>query len=404
MERMSGSHVKRRALIRHRSRISMRSSRLIDASRQTSHADESLPDGRDETVQLSGGRVDGHDTRSEGWDEPGTGALSPLRMPWSGWKLIVRQTIFELGSSQCSLAAGGCAFFSTLSLFPALSTLISLYGLVFDVQSVEPQLEVMRRLLPYGAYTLIGTQIHSLVTQPHSSLTIGLIFSFAVALWSASAATKSVLMALNIAYDVTEKRGFFAFQFMALATTFSGALGAGLTLAVMVALPALVHILPMYFGFSHLPYPLDFFMDYGTSALIKWGSTVLVLFFVFMALTMLYRFGPCRPAVAWRWVMPGSILSTLLWVLSSKIFSFYVAHYGGYNATYGPLGTVAAMMMWMFVSAYVVLLGAELNAGIEDRVVGRKPKLSAEAVEVMGEQRRVAEEVLRNAAAPSATP
>lgn len=313
--------------------------------------------------------------RALGLNAPGTGVSAPLKIPKDGWKIIMRQTIAELTTSQVSLAAAGCAFYATLSLFPALTTLISLYGLVFNITTVEPQLRTLRHVLPESAYELIFNQIHNLVSQPHSSLTIGLIFSLIVTLWSASASTKSMLSALNIAYGVQEKRGFFAFQAFSLATTLIAVMGAVLTLGLMVALPAIIDFLPHHFGLSHLPWPLSSLMTTGVRVTIQLGGPLLMLLFVFVAVSILYQYGPNRGLVAWRWIVPGSLVSTLIWVISSTIFSYYVSHYAAYSATYGPLGAVAAIMMWLWVSAYVVLFGAELNAATEDRVMGRQPKV-----------------------------
>ncbi|MBS1087522.1 YihY/virulence factor BrkB family protein [Gluconobacter wancherniae] len=306
---------------------------------------------------------------------PGTGANSPLSMPRAGWKLVLKQVVSEVGSSQTSLSAAGCAFYATLSLFPAISTLISVYGLAFDLQTVEPQLEVLRHLLPNAAYELIGGRIHTLVAQPHSSLTIGLIFSLTVALWSASASTKSVLSALNMAYNATESRSFLRFQAMALSMTLMAVVGACLTLALMVAAPALVDYLPKYLGFQPPP-PFDLLVSYGAPVVVRLVAPVLMLLFVFMAVSLLYRFAPCRTPAQWRWILPGSVVATMLWVITSLGFSWYVGHFASYGATYGPLGAVAAIMMWFFVSTYVVLFGAELNAGLEERAKGEQPRIT----------------------------
>jgi len=296
-------------------------------------------------------------------------------MPWGGWKLVFRQTISELGTSQISLAAAGCAFYATLSLFPAISTLISLYGLAFDLQTVEPQLAVLRNLLPPAAYTLIGERIHTLISSPHTSLTIGLIFSLTVALWSASASTKSILSALNIAYDTTEERTFLRFQGVALFTTLMAVIGAGLTLALMVALPALIDFIQTHFLVDRFPPPFNLLAGWAVPFIIRLAAPALMLLFVLGAVTLLYRYGPSRKRAPWRWTLPGSLIATLLWVISSVAFSWYVSHFASYGATYGPLGAVAAIMMWFFVSAYVVLLGAELNAGLESRIKGHIPKI-----------------------------
>ncbi len=329
-----------------------------------------------ESATLSGSRtVSGHAVPSEAGHSPaaaGTAdsdaASSPDRLHHAAWRVIAKHLFAEVGSSQTSLSAAGCAFYATLSLFPAISSLISLYGLAFDLQTVEPQLEVLRHLLPPSAYDLIGDRIHELISQPHSSLTIGLIFSLAVALWSASASTKSILSALNMAYNAQETRSFLKFQAIALSTTLTAILGAALTLALMVAAPALVDYLPRHVSFlSDPPFPVDLLLSYGAPMVVHTLAPLLMLLFVFIAVTLLYRFAPCRVHTQWRWIFPGSALATILWVITSLGFSWYVAHFASYGATYGPLGAVAAIMMWFFVSAYVVLFGAELNASLEAR-------------------------------------
>lgn len=335
-----------------------------------------------EDSHSDGASSSGANEEALGREAPGTGAKSPIHMPLGGWKLVLRQTLSNLGSSQTSLSAAGCAFYATLSLFPAISSLISVYGLIFDLQTVEPQLNVLRNLLPATAFELIASQIHTLIAQPHASLTLGLIFSTTIALWSASASTKSVLSALNLAYDVLETRGFFRFQFLALGVTFGAVVGACLTLALMVAFPALVDYMPdllNHFGLRNLPpellYIADYLMSYSTRYIVHFGAPALMLLFVFIAVTLLFRYGPCRDKPDWRWIVPGSLVATLLWVLTSLAFSYYVSHFASYGSTYGPLGAVAAIMMWFFVGTYVVLFGAELNAGLEDRMKGFNPKV-----------------------------
>ncbi|QDH18036.1 YihY/virulence factor BrkB family protein [Swingsia samuiensis] len=314
--------------------------------------------------------------RKYGLEGPGTGARSPFSMPWGGWKLVFRQVFSEAGSSETSLSAAGCAFYATLSLFPAISSLISVYGLVFDLNTVEPQLELLRHLLPPAAYTLIGGRIHELVSQPHTSLTIGLIFSLFIALWSASASTKSMLSALNMAYNVDESRGFISFQLTALITTLVTIMGAALTLALMVAAPALVDYLPDILGVQRLLPPFDWLVSYGARLFFHTLGPILMLLFVFVFVTLLYRFGPSRKASKWRWIIPGSLIATFFWVLTSLGFSWYVAHFASYSVTYGPLGAVAAIMMWFFVSVYVVLVGAEFNASLEERAKGSLPRIA----------------------------
>lgn len=229
----------------------------------------------------------------------------------------LRAILADSGDSQTSLSAAGCAFFATLSLFPALTASISIYGLVFDLQTVEPQLHVLQNLLPAAAYTLIVERIHVLVMQSHSSLTLGLVFSLLIALWTASAGSRSVISALNMAYHTKETRSFLQFQLLAFGTTFLTVLGACLTLALMVAAPAVIDYFPRYFTYvgldpRHLPDSLQFLMQKSTPILVHWLAPAIMLLFVFVAVCLFYRFAPCRHWTRWRWIFPGAVVATVL--------------------------------------------------------------------------------------------
>lgn len=306
------------------------------------------------------------ESHQTGTEKQGPTFERPSELKRSDWRSIFIQTAKSLISGPTTLVAAGCAFYTTLSLFPAISSLISIYGLAFDVQTVTPQLEVLRNLLPPSAYALIYDRIQTLVAEPHSSLTLNLVISLSVAIWSASAATRSILAALNIAYNTKESRSFLVFQVTALGMTLSAVLGAALTLALMVALPLLLN-LPAWLHIPTPPGSIEF--------AARWSGPVIMFTFQILATSVLYRFGPDRhhPAL-WRWVMPGALFATISWILSASGFSYYVAHIASYNATYGPLGAVIAIMMWFFVSAWVVLMGAELNAEMESYARGERRK------------------------------
>lgn len=297
------------------------------------------------------------DISSEAARELGRDARQPIQIPWTGWKRVLKRTFSEMISDRIGLAAAGCAFYATLALFPAISTMVSVYGLAFDPSTVEPQLRVLRNLLPRPAFLLISERVHTLVSQPRGTLTISLIIGTLVTLWSASAGTKSILAALNMAYEETETRSFVRFQLTALSMTLCAILGAALAVALLVFLPAVLDFIPRHFGFEAV--------EAGTQTLIRIGTPLLLLLFVGASFSLLYRFGPSRRSPSWHWVTPGSLVATLLWLLASTGFSYYVGHVASYDATYGPLGAVVGIMMWFFVTAYVVLLGAELNAELE---------------------------------------
>ena len=256
----------------------------------------------------------------------------------------------EAITDQVALAAAGCGFYATLALFPAISVLVSVYGLAFDVQSVEQQLAVVRTLLPAPAYTLIDDRVHELVSQANGTLSISLVVGLIVAFWSASAGTKSVLSALNVAYDTVEQRSILAFQLTALAMTLCAVVAAVLAIAVLVFLPAVI----AFVGLS----------DYS-AALINAFSRVLLVVLVGGTIALLYRFGSSRQPPPGQRILPGATLATLLWLVASAGLTFYVAHIASFGVTYGPLGAVVAIMLWFYLTAYAVLLGAEVNGQLE---------------------------------------
>ncbi|MFT8542741.1 YihY/virulence factor BrkB family protein [Acetobacter sp.] len=304
--------------------------------------------------------------RRTGHDTPNQVARLRFASPWvmsrGDWRTILSNTVKNLVFGPTTLVAAGCAFYTTLSMFPAISAMISIYGLVFDVQTVAPQMDILRNLLPPSAFNLLYDRVQTLVAEPPSSLTVNLIISLSVALWSASAATRSILSALNIAYNTRENRSFLVFQATAFAMTLSGILGAVLTLALLVAMPLFL-ALP---AILHIPTPPG-----SIEFLARWSGPVVMFTFETLALSALYRFGPDRKRrTQWRWVLPGALISTITWIIASLGLSYYVAHLASYNATYGPLGAFIAIMMWFFVTAWVVLMGAELNAQMEGYALG----------------------------------
>lgn len=313
---------------------------------------ETAQNRRDRVLSARAGRplADKTALRDPDAAEKGRWASRPSRIPWRGWKAVLQRTFLEMISDRVGLVAAGCAFWATLALFPALSMLITLYGLVFDPVSVEPQLAVLHRLLPPAVYTLIANRVHVLVSQSSHALTIGLAASVVVTLWSSATGTKSMLSALNMAYEEQERRSFLAFQVESLLITLAGIIGAVLALALLVGAPAFFAL----FGIArHL------------KTIIAIAGWVVLVAFVMISLGLLYRFGPSRRPAKWRWITPGSVVATILWVVAAILFSIYVARFASYGALYGPLATVAGVMIWFWVSSYAVLLGAELNAELE---------------------------------------
>ncbi len=277
---------------------------------------------------------------------PIAGKRWPWDLPRRSLPGVLGRTWRAISSDRVSLSASGCAFWATLALFPAISMLVSIYGLAFDPQTVEPQLQQLHPLLPPAAFALISNQVQALVSRSGTTLGASLLVSTTLAFWSASSGTKSMLSALNLAYEAQESRSFLRFQATGLLLTLCAIVGAVLGLAILVLLPAVID----FVGLSK--------HEQGLAALA--GHAVLVLY-VLLAIALMYYFGPNRPDARWRWFSTGSLLATLLWLGASVLFSAYVANVASYDATYGPLGAVAGVMIWFWVSSYLVLAGAELD-------------------------------------------
>ena len=251
-------------------------------------------------------------------------------------------------TQRVSLVAAGCAFYATLALFPGITMLISLYGLVYNPETVQPQLQYLANFLPPSAYLLIYDRIQTLVTAPTRGLGLGFIISLLIALWSASTGTKSILNALTMAYNESESRGMIRFQLIGLGMTLVAVLGSALAIGVLVAIPLVLALV----GLSA-----------DAKFLVGLLSSLLLLAFVLGALWLLYRYGPAsRNRIFFA---PGAGFATLLWLLGSWAFGAYVGHFAAYSVTYGPLSTLIGLMMWFYLSAYAVLFGAEVNAALD---------------------------------------
>lgn len=250
---------------------------------------------------------------------------------------------------QISLVAAGCAFYAMLALFPAISLSIAFYSVWFDPDTIEPQLAVLYRLLPEESYDLIADRVHHLVLNPATTLGWGVVVSTLIALWSASSGVRSLLGALNLAHGQDEERHWLAFYATAIAITLGAILAVTVGLAFLVALPTILTILKFPFR---------------DALLLRAASLGVLVCAVFLAISTLYRFGPARRPKYYRVFSLGALTATVLWLVASAAFSLYVSHFATYDATYGPLGAAIALLTWLYVSVYLILLGAELDAAI----------------------------------------
>ncbi len=282
---------------------------------------------------------------------PAAGRRHRRQRTWRDWRGMLVATFEALVSDRGSMAAAGCAFYATLALFPAITTLVALYGLVFNSANVEPQLRYLSGLLPPAAFALIADRVHDLVGQPPAQLGIHFIVSSVVTFWSAATGTKSLLSALNVAYNVPEQRSFLRFQMVALGMTLAAMLVAVLGIAVLVFIPVVIN----FIGWT----------AHG-AALIHGAALGMLVAFVAASNAALFRIGPSRRRKSGQRIVPGAAVATLLWLVVSVLLTFYVANLASFGATYGPIAAVVGIMLWFYLTAYVVLLGAELNAQLEN--------------------------------------
>ncbi len=271
---------------------------------------------------------------------------------------VGRSLAVRVFAHRTALVAAGCAFYATLALFPALAMLVSIYGLVFDLNTVEPQLVTLQGFLPPDAYGMIAQELAVLVSHRSSSLSLGVALSAGFTVWSATTGTSSLMAALNFAYDAPERRSTLRVLATAAGMTLLAVIGAVVGLAAMVALPAVA---------QQLGIPGD------TRNLIHLLSLTLTAIFVVAVLGALYRFGPTPRAGTRRWIFPGALLATGSWMAATMIFSTYVARAARFDATYGPLAAVAGIMLWFWVSTFAALVGAELNATLDLELTGSTP-------------------------------
>ncbi len=283
---------------------------------------------------------------------PGADADRPSEIPKRGWLQVTRRAFAEGKKDNISMLAAGLAYFAFLALFPALIAAVLIYGLLADPADVEAQIQSLSDALPEEAATLLTEQMTSIASSSSSALGIGLVLSLLGALWSVSGGVSNLINAVNVCYDEEETRGFFRLRGLALLLTIGGILFAGLAIALVAVAPAVLDALSL--GIV------------GT-VLLQIGRVVLLLLLVIAALAVVYRLAPDRDAPKFRWVSVGAIVATVVWVIASVGFSLYVDNFGSYGKTYGALAGVIVLLLWMFISAYILLLGAEINAEAEQQ-------------------------------------
>jgi membrane protein len=267
------------------------------------------------------------------------------------WKEVLLGTYRSIEEDRVLAVAAGVTFYALLAIFPAVGAVVSLYALFADGSTISDNLDRMSDMLPAGAIEVIGDQVRRVVAGGTGSLSASFVISLLIAVWGANAGIKAVFDAINVAYGAKEERGFLKLNLTSLAFTAGGIVMAILAMAAVVVLPVTIH----YFG-----------LDQIAEAALRHGRWPLIWLLVALGLSLLYRFGPTHSLdPKWRWITGGSAFASLAWLAASGLFSWYAANFGSYNKTYGSLGAAIGFMTWIWISAAVIILGAELNSEIE---------------------------------------
>jgi len=279
----------------------------------------------------------------------GKQADSPEEFGTTAWKQVMLRTFRELKNDNISVVAAGVAFYALLSIIPGLTALVGIYGIFADSVHVQELISQLAGSLSPDAKVLLEEQLHK-ITMKEDAAGLSAVVGTLIAIWSGSKAIKALIEALNIAYDENDTRGFFKINL----TIFLLTLASLITAVIAIGLIAL---LPVVFENMRLPKMLET----GLS-ICRWP---IMGGFAMIGLAFLYTFGPNRSPPKWRWVTPGALLATFLWLCGSYLFSVYITHFGKIGETYGSMGAVVILLLWFNLSAFLVLLGAEINAEME---------------------------------------
>lgn len=275
---------------------------------------------------------------------------SPLRMGFEDWWAVLRRVADQVAKDNLAIVASGVAFYAFLAVFPALAAGVSIYGLMSDPAEVMQQMEALSGILPFEALQVFGEQLARVSAQQQSTLGLGVIVGILVAIYSANKGMKALLRALSIVHEEREERGFLWLSALGLLLTLGGVVVGLVAMAGIVGVPLVIEQL-------HLP------PDLGLLArALRWPMLAVV---IVLGLGVLYRFGPDRDEPRWRWVSPGALVACALWLGASALFSWFVSNYAHYNETYGTAATFVVVLLWLQLTSFVILLGAELNAELE---------------------------------------
>ncbi|MEO2072554.1 MAG: YihY/virulence factor BrkB family protein [Zunongwangia sp.] len=282
---------------------------------------------------------------------------NPFKLSAKGWWEVIKEVKNEISADKVSIVSAGVAFYAFLAVFPAIMALISLYGLATDPQEIQRQINELSAMMPRQAFEVLQQRVDVFLQTHGDQLGWGTVFGIIFSIWSANKGTNGLLTGVDIAYDTIENHNIFKQYLMASVFTIGGLIMLILSMILIVGFPALVHKIG-------LPAKLE--------DLISWSRWLLLAFLVSIFLCLVYKFAPARPKPTTRWVIPGALFSTIVWLAASYGFSFYVSNFGNYGEVYGSISAVVVLLLWLYITCFIILLGAEINTEIVDYLIAEK--------------------------------
>jgi membrane protein len=274
--------------------------------------------------------------------------MHPQEFSLANWWQITKRVMHKVEQDNMSLIAAGVAFYFLLAMFPLLAALVSMYGLFTDQQTLLQHMSLLVGVIPEQSREILEAQIESLLATDNSALSVGFVFSFLLAIWSGGKGSVALITACNISYKEGETRSFFKM----------------IIVRTMLTLATILTMLLMLLMIVIIPFALSM-LDETSQSLLSWVTWPILLILFNLSLASLYKYAPHRASAKWRWTTPGAVLATLFWLVGSYFFNLYITEYASYNETYGSMGGVVILLMWFYVTAFTILLGAAINAAAE---------------------------------------
>lgn len=272
------------------------------------------------------------------------------KISFSEWKSIFIKIKERTDENNVVIISAGVGFFGFLAIFPAIMALISIYGFVMDPQQIEEQVSKISAMMPEQTHKILQYRVDNFIKPEGKSLSWGTFFGILLGIWIGNLGTKSLFRGINIAYETESKRGIIINNVLTLLFTFGAIILIILSAALIVAFPAIIDKIG-------LPDNIE--------SLIRWLRWLVMGIILVGSIGLIYNFGPKRKRPGFMWVIPGAVLAASLWLLASWAFSFYIRNFWNLGEIYGSISAVIFLMLWLFISTFIVLLGAELNYEIE---------------------------------------